>query len=288
MYILDTCALMHNPELFLYFTEDEYVRIPTKVIDELGKIKDKRNQKYDASLSDTARRIARDIDMYYLQLFNRQNKIRFLIENAALDLLPKDLDAKVPDNQILSVALKYKDWETYIVSDDGVFRLTAQAQSIQAITGAKFIEMHQDTKKELTEWIKSANAQSADASSVVTETVNNPKEEIPVETKKEEKQVTTTVTTVDAAVSDSEEPAMGELAIDDMPIRELKKYISDFNEPVMSYLTSCGIKTIGAFRMLTESKVRNLPAKGKQMVYKNTVMRAVKQMNTIIPKIKLK
>lgn len=288
MYILDTCALMHNPELFLYFTEDEYVRIPTKVIDELGKIKDKRNQKYDASLSDTARRIARDIDMYYLQLFNRQNKIRFLIENAALDLLPKDLDAKVPDNQILSVALKYKDWETYIVSDDGVFRLTAQAQSIQAITGAKFIEMHQDTKKELTEWIKSANAQSADASSVVTETVNNPKEEIPVETKKEEKQVTMTVTTVDAAVSDSEEPAMGELAIDDMPIRELKKYISDFNEPVMSYLTSCGIKTIGAFRMLTESKVRNLPAKGKQMVYKNTVMRAVKQMNTIIPKIKLK
>lgn len=248
----ETAKLMHNPELLLYFTEDEYVRIPTKVIDELGKIKDKRNQKYDASLSDTARRIARDIDMYYLQLFNRQNKIRFLIENAVLDLLPKDLDAKVPDNQILSVALKYKDWETYIVSDDGVFRLTAQAQSIQVITGAKFIEMHQDSKKELTEWIKSANAQSADISSVVTETVVESKVEIPVETKKEEKQVTTTVTTADATVSDSEEPA------------------------------------IGAFRMLTESKVRNLPAKGKQMVYKNTVMRAVKQMNTIIPKIKLK
>ena len=123
------------------------------------KIKDKRNKKYDAALSDTARRIARDIDMYYLQLFNRQNRIRFLVENAALDLLPKDLDARVPDNQILSVALKYKEWETYIVSDDGVFRLTAQAQSIHAITGAKFIEMHQDSKKDLTEWIKSANVQ---------------------------------------------------------------------------------------------------------------------------------
>ena len=93
---------------------------------------------------------------------------------------------------------------------------------------------------------------------------------------------------MDDISASSEEPAMGELAIDDMPIRELKKYISDFNEPVMSYLTSCGIKTIGAFRKLTESKVGNLPAKGKQMVYKNAVMRAVKQMNTIIPKIRLK
>ena len=288
MYILDTCALMHNPDLLLYFTEDEYVRIPTKVIDELGKIKDKRNQKYDAALSDTARRIARDIDMYYLQLFNRQNRIRFLIENAALDLLPKDLDAKVPDNQILSVALKYKEWETYIVSDDGVFRLTAQAQSVQAITGAKFIEMHQDSKKDLTEWIKSANAQSVGTSTIVTETVVGTAREVFSETGKKEKSVISTVATEDDTSASSEELEMGELAIDDMPIRELKKYISDFNEPVMSYLTSCGIKTIGAFRKLTESKVRSLSAKGKQMVYKNTVMRAVKQMDTIIPKIRLK
>lgn len=46
---MDTCALMHHPDLFLYFEDEEYVRIPTKVIDELGKIKDKRNKSMEQS-----------------------------------------------------------------------------------------------------------------------------------------------------------------------------------------------------------------------------------------------
>lgn len=78
------------------------------------------------------------------------------------------------------------------------------------------------------------------------------------------------------------------LAIDELPIRELKRYISDFNEPVFSYLQSNKVKTIGDFRNLTESKVQNMPVKGKQMVYKNIVMRVVKQKNSIIDRIKLK
>ena len=82
--------------------------------------------------------------------------------------------------------------------------------------------------------------------------------------------------------------ASQELPIDDLPVRELKKYIPDFNEAVFSYLQSNQVKTVGAFRHLTEGKVRNMPAKSKQMVYKNTVMRAVKQRDSIIAKIKLK
>lgn len=144
IYIVDTCAIMHHPELFLYFSDEEYVRIPTKVIDELGKIKDKRNIKYEAELSETARAIAREIERSYLRIFNKTNKVRFLIENAALDLLPQELDSTVPDNQILSVAMKYKDWETYIISDDGIFRLASIAQSIKPITSEEFIANHRD------------------------------------------------------------------------------------------------------------------------------------------------
>ena len=80
MYVLDTCALIHNPDLLLYFTDEEYVRIPTKVIDELGKIKDKRNHKYDAILSDTARILARNIETSYLKLFNPKTHFIMLIE----------------------------------------------------------------------------------------------------------------------------------------------------------------------------------------------------------------
>lgn len=78
-----------------------------------------------------------------------------------------------------------------------------------------------------------------------------------------------------------------ELVIDEMPIRELRKYVPDFNDQIFAYLVSCKIKTIGDFRRLNESKVRTFSARGKQFVYKNTVIRAVKQMNQIIPKIKL-
>ena len=93
---------------------------------------------------------------------------------------------------------------------------------------------------------------------------------------------------LEPSMQSEEEDGSQELAIDDLPIRELKKYIPDFNEPVFSYLQSNQVKTVGAFRHLTESKVRNMPAKGKQMVYKNTVMRAIKQLDSIIAKIKLK
>lgn len=93
---------------------------------------------------------------------------------------------------------------------------------------------------------------------------------------------------LEPAVQPEEGNALQELSIDDLPVRELKKYIPDFNEPVFSYLQSNQVKTVGAFRHLTEGKVRNMSAKSKQMVYKNTVMRAVKQRDSIIAKIKLK
>lgn len=266
IYILDTCAIMHNPEILLYFGEDEYVRIPTKVIDELGKIKDKRNLKYDSELSDTARIFVRDVNTNYLRLFNQDNKVRFLIENAALDLLPADLDPKVPDNQILSVALKYKDWEVFIVSDDGVFRLTSLAQDIKAITSAEFIDSHKDLYKNLTEWVKEFNAKNPVATAEAKPESTPAQEVQSKEQKPEEKTV---------------------LTIDDLPIKELKKHSSMCDEKVLSFLQTNQIKTIGDFRQLTESRARGFAAKGKQAIAKNTLMRILKQKNEIMTKIKL-
>ena len=268
IYILDTCAIMHNPEILLYFNDDDYVRIPTKVIDELGKIKDKRNLKYSAELSDTARIFVRDVNTNYLRLFNQKNKVRFLIENAALDLLPVDLDPKVPDNQILSVALKYKDWEVFIVSDDGVFRLTSLAQDIKAITSAEFIASHKENYKNLTDWVKEYNAQNA--------VIVNPDE-----------------AKIDSS-SSQPQPEKAEippentvLTIDNLPIKELKRYSPMCDDKVLSFLQTNQIKTIGDFRLLTESRARGFAGKGKQAIYKNNLIRMVKQKNEILAKIKV-
>ena len=287
IYIVDTCALMHHPDLFLYFEDEEYVRIPTKVIDELGKIKDKRNKKYGAELSETARILAREIERTYLKVYNKNNKVRLMIENAAPELLPRELDPDVPDNQILSVALKYKNWEVFIISDDGVFRLAAMAQRIVAMNSEDFINQHKEHYKSLEERIKECNSETN------TEITNK---DIASDTESEEAselladKIAKAVGNIilEPSMQSEEEDGSQELAIDDLPIRELKKYIPDFNEPVFSYLQSNQVKTVGAFRHLTESKVRNMPAKGKQMVYKNTVIRAVKQLDSIIAKIKLK
>ena len=72
--VFDTCSLIHRPDIFAYMADDEYIRIPTKVIEELGKIKDKRNTKYDDEVSETARVIAREIERTYLHLFNKECK----------------------------------------------------------------------------------------------------------------------------------------------------------------------------------------------------------------------
>lgn len=287
IYIVDTCALMHHPDLFLYFEDEEYVRIPTKVIDELGKIKDKRNKKYGAELSETARILTREIERTYLKVYNKNNKVRLMIENAAPELLPRELDSDVPDNQILSVALKYKNWEVFIISDDGVFRLAAMAQRIVAMNSEDFINQHKEHYKSLEERIKECNSETnteITSKDIASDTESEEASERLAD--KIAKAVGNII--LEPSMQSEEEDGSQELAIDDLPIRELKKYIPDFNEPVFSYLQSNQVKTVGAFRHLTESKVRNMPAKGKQMVYKNTVMRAVKQLDSIIAKIKLK
>lgn len=287
IYIVDTCALMHHPDLFLYFEDEEYVRIPTKVIDELGKIKDKRNKKYGAELSEIARMLAREIERTYLKVYNKNNKVRLMIENAAPELLPRELDPDVPDNQILSVALKYKNWDVFIISDDGVFRLAAMAQRIVAMNSEDFINQHKEHYKSLEERIKECNSETnTEITSKDIASDTEPEEASERLADKIAKAVGNII--LEPSVQSEEEDGSQELAIDDLPIRELKKYIPDFNEPVFSYLQSNQVKTVGAFRHLTESKVRNMPAKGKQMVYKNTVMRAVKQLDSIIAKIKLK
>lgn len=161
------------------------------------------------------------------------------------------------------------------------------AQRIVAMNSEDFINQHKEHYKSLEERIKECNSETnteITSKDIASDTVSEEASERLAD--KIAKAVGNII--LEPSMQSEEEDGSQELAIDDLPIRELKKYIPDFNEPVFSYLQSNQVKTVGAFRHLTESKVRNMPAKGKQMVYKNTVMRAVKQLDSIIAKIKLK
>ena len=138
VYIIDTCAIMHTPNILNYFEDNEYIRIPITVIDELGKIKDGRSSKYTYNLSDRARKISNQIEIA-LKCLNIKDKMRLVIDNAEIDLLPIDLDPTVPDNKILSVALKYAGCDVTIISDDVDFRLISHGQEIASIKSGDFI-----------------------------------------------------------------------------------------------------------------------------------------------------
>ena len=276
MYIIDTCALMHYPELLLYFNDDEFVRIPTKVIDELGKIKDMRNSKYSPELSRTAARLAYDIEKKYLKLFNHNNKVRLMIENADLDLLPEELDKNVPDNQILSVALKYTEWDTVIISDDGVFRLTSRAQNIKAVTGENFIKEHEIYKKSLERWIEKFVKEGGTLN--LQPNVVLAKPQIAIQAELEQSNNT-------AAVISLEESNFGNPAVDGLPIRELKKYLStDLTEPAIALLQNNGIKTVGQFKAMLPKDAEALKAKGKQTILRNNVTRAIAKFRELMEK----
>lgn len=259
IYIVDTCAMMHHPEIFQYFGEEEYVRVPTKVIDELGKIKDKRNSKYSSELSDTARKIAREIEYAYMRIFNETNKIRFLVENASLNLLPPELDPNVPDNQILSVALKYKDWDVSIISDDGVFRLTSIAQNIHPITSEEFISSHKESFVSLTERIKAFNKIGSNQG----QNTASEKASQDIDTKD------IVVNTATQSINVSSEDAK--------PLKEAGYlYLSP---GTIDYLKGRKIKTIGDFRKLTLESAKSMPVKGQQFIYRNEIVRALTKMN---------
>ena len=259
VFVIDTCALIHNPRLLLFFDDDEYVRIPTKVIDELGKIKDRRSNKYSADLANTARILTRDINEDYLGLFNSKNKIRLLIENADTTLLPSDLDPTVPDNQILSVALKYTDCDVTIISDDNAFLLASIAQNVKTMTSEEFILDHKEFEKTLERW---------------KATVKNKPQVIKI--------VTGPLSVKNEVIIEQQSVN----SIDERPVRDLSKYATELSNPIITYLNTNGIKTIGQFKQLTPETIDLLKAKGGQTIYKNAIKNALSRINQILDKIK--
>ena len=149
IYVMDTSALLNEPYIFKYFYEDEYIRIPVRVIDELGKIKDyhsgynSKKTKDGQYLSMTARHVCKDIYNKYLDELNREDSIRFVLEPAEdIKSIPASLDVTVPDNWILANVLYYKNWDVTLISDDTQFRLLNDSYGMKSISSKGFIDSH--------------------------------------------------------------------------------------------------------------------------------------------------
>ncbi len=235
LYVLDTCALMHEPELFCYFKDDEYIRVPVMVIEELDKIKDKRSRKAGGKgeveeASRTAGYLIREIGRTYSPLFNRQDDFRFLQEFSDESLLPKDLDPSSPDNKILSVALKYRDWQVTVLTDDNAMANKARLMGFGTLKAAEFMESHRAFYKSRSARIEEANRRKKEPA----------------------------------------EQAVSKMA--DLPLTSLKPYLGSFEGRQLAFLQEEGIKTIGD---LKSWKPENLPVGAKKAIRLKTAVNTV-------------
>lgn len=126
VYVFDTCALMHYPDVLDDFTNNQaLVIIPKQVLVELDGLKTAEDEKTKYQ----ARQAIRKIHEHGEKPWLKQN------EDNYLELLSESFrESGIKDFYILSVAVKYRVKNAVMVTDDDNFQNFAQSEGVEAIT----------------------------------------------------------------------------------------------------------------------------------------------------------
>lgn len=120
-YIVDTNVFVVFPKIMDYIGKEDRTVLSMKVLDELDKLKVKLGGKAKQNVKQAIKEINYKI---------RMKSKSFHMESAETRLLPEDYVKTNPDNMILSVALKYKDRNPFIVTNDINFQNRAASLGI--------------------------------------------------------------------------------------------------------------------------------------------------------------
>ena len=125
VYIVDTCTLMHEPDLISWFDgEKALLVVPMIVLEEL----DVKKSSEDENEAFSARDASRNIQNYRAYEWFKVG------EKSYPELLSDDLDKGRNDNKILSIALRYITKNPIILTDDINFGNIAEAHKIKSMT----------------------------------------------------------------------------------------------------------------------------------------------------------
>lgn len=136
IYVVDTCAVMENPELLDAFKANRAALvIPKKVLDEL----DKNKQKTDGDVAKKAQNAAKKIAEY--RNFRRKGQKCVFIEDGDVSLLPQEYrEGHISgDDIILSVALKFKVRDPIVLTNDINFSNKVYGESIRQMSSNDFV-----------------------------------------------------------------------------------------------------------------------------------------------------
>lgn len=120
-YIIDTNVFVHFPEIMDYIGKEDRIVLSFKVLDELDKLKVTLDGKDKRNVKKAIREINHKINM---------KSRNFSMDSADTRLLPADFDKTNADNMILSVALKYRERNPFMVTNDINFQNHAASVGI--------------------------------------------------------------------------------------------------------------------------------------------------------------
>lgn len=127
IYIIDTNVFVNCPDIISRIGKDSKVIVPSKVLEELDKLKLK------AGVDKTAlNRAAKNIGEAFARQFSR-------MEDADTSLLPVGFDKCNPDCMILSVAIKHKADSPILLTSDNLLQARASALGITTISLKDFL-----------------------------------------------------------------------------------------------------------------------------------------------------
>lgn len=122
VYIIDTNIFIDCPDIISRIKSRGKIVIPTTVIEELDKLKQKKE-------------IDKQVLSQAIKNINRafgQNKST--MESSSLDLLPEGFDKSNPDCMIFSVALKYKEETPILLTSDNNLKARAKGMGIKVMS----------------------------------------------------------------------------------------------------------------------------------------------------------
>lgn len=128
-FVIDTNVFVNCPDIINKIGSRYKVVLSAKVIDELDKLKIKLNNAEKRNVETALRLINRAMD---------NDNVSMELSNP--DLLPDDFNKKSPDNNILTVALKFKDENPILLTSDNGLQVKAKGLKIKTITLKEFLK----------------------------------------------------------------------------------------------------------------------------------------------------
>ena len=139
IYIIDTNVFIDDPEILARFSQDDKIIVSTKVIDELSYRKNQVETEFQADVA------IKNIE---------ESRDKLVFENSDSSFLPEDLDTRLNDNLILSIALKLRDKDPILLTSDKDLQLKCITQDVKTVTLKNFILknlIHTETQKDFVE-----------------------------------------------------------------------------------------------------------------------------------------